>query len=998
MRPVELKLSGLRSYRDEQLIDFTGVNLMAIIGDTGAGKSSLLEAICFALYGVCTWPVQGGGGGPLIAASGDGVLRVEFTFRVKGETWKVTRTASHGVTPPHHLKCIDTGEEVDGSRKVTERVSELIGIDSKTFLKAVMLPQGKFQELLQSSETERNALLKSVLDLGSLSEMRTRARAMHERLMPLLHETELQRGRLPLDPAADLADAAGRFADASKVLDRLEVVRKRVADARASADAAGRREKELRQAGKRLSDQFRPGLHDDFTSLILLETRFAENEVSLRQELGQHEEEVRRLEGELEDAERRGVGVAATASASTVLASMAEQVPAWHEERALLDAERAAIAKSLGELEERANGLAMLAAKVEEAAKAAEVAACESDIAAENVKEFRSLLDAVRTTASLAVAADDRVHVLREKAEKLGADAGALAGEHQEAVEALEKAQGILYAAQQADAAVHAAAGSSAGDACPICTRTLPESYQPPPGADISAAEKAVRTAQKTCTAAETAKRQAEKKWHMVEGELDREVEVAQLAGGARDDSLAEARARLGTVDLEVADDVLLSEVIRSAAAAKMAAEAATTAMRTAETKHSNLRTTIDTVRPLIKQRDQDAKNASDALHAEWKAIEDSLRAVPFYRDDEITLVAIEAATGRVRAQETALGRLRIQKKEAQVNVVSSREELEKLGRQRNEQIERPRAALVGELGVLVERASVVLTVLGREGIGNRRSEATLSDDSAWAADTVARVASTVEVCVQEANLCRAKVEAAQKEIVHAYGIAEVSDEEQLEALIRSTNVEVETAKREHQVAEETLPICHELDSRLAAARPVVKGLHELVKLLADGKFVNSVVQRRQGTLLKTAGRILQSMTDGRFDFTEKFKIIDTSTGQVRDVKTLSGGETFLASLALALALVEITSRGAGRVEALFLDEGFGTLDTNALHQALGELHRNAGEDRLVAVISHMRDVAENFESILMVEKSPRGSSARWLSPEERDELMADDLASGLRS
>jgi exonuclease SbcC len=85
-------------------------------------------------------------------------------------------------------------------------------------------------------------------------------------------------------------------------------------------------------------------------------------------------------------------------------------------------------------------------------------------------------------------------------------------------------------------------------------------------------------------------------------------------------------------------------------------------------------------------------------------------------------------------------------------------------------------------------------------------------------------------------------------------------------------------------------------------------------------------------------------------------------------------------------------------VEALFLDEGFGTLDVNMLVWALEELHRNSGDGRLVAVISHMRDVAVNFDNILMVEKTPRGSSARWLPADERSELLADELLAGLRS
>lgn len=747
-----------------------------------------------------------------------------------------------------------------------------------------------------------------------------------------------------------------------------------------------------------MGDKFRAGLQDDFAGLIIADTRFAEDEIALRQELDQYEAEVRQLKDELEDAEERGIGVASTASALTVLAATAEQIPAWHEERAHLAAESAAIAESLAELEASGRRLAVLAEKTETARKVAELAAGKSSTATADVTECRLLLDKARTSAKVADTAGGRVKSKREKVEQLADRALVLGEEHQGATKALEAAQDCLRAAYQADAVAHVAAGVGAGDDCPVCARSLPETFQPPLGADIAAAEKSVEDAKKACIATEKAVQKARGLWHKAEGELEQEVEAARLAATARENALDEARARLDAVDLAVADDVLLAAVIAAASAARTVAENTATALSEVRKEHDDLRAGIDAAKPLISQRAQNEKNAVHSLDSRWKAIEDSLRTLPFHRDVEITPAAVQAAAERAQTQRTALGHLRDRQEQAETAAGASRKKAEKLRQRRDEQIEKPRAALVEELNVLVERASVVLNALDREGIPGRGTEPALADDSAWAADTVVAVASALEACLQQADACKAEVTELRQQIAFAYAGVEASDEDHLKTLVRSTNVEVETARRERREAEQALPVCQELDARLAAARPVVEGLHELVKLLADGKFVDSVVQRRQGTLLGTASQIFESMTDGRFGFAAKFKIVDTTTGQVRDVKTLSGGETFLASLALALALVEVTSRGAGRVEALFLDEGFGTLDTNALHQALGELHRNAGDGRLVAVISHMRDVADNFENILMVEKTPRGSNAKWLSPEQRDELMADDLASGLRS
>jgi Family of unknown function (DUF5954)/Putative exonuclease SbcCD, C subunit len=108
-------------------------------------------------------------------------------------------------------------------------------------------------------------------------------------------------------------------------------------------------------------------------------------------------------------------------------------------------------------------------------------------------------------------------------------------------------------------------------------------------------------------------------------------------------------------------------------------------------------------------------------------------------------------------------------------------------------------------------------------------------------------------------------------------------------------------------------------------------------------------------------------------------------SGATRSPRTLSGGETFLASLALALALVELHSRTGARLGALFLDEGFGLLDVDTLATALTVPPAETGEGKLVAVISHLYVVAEAVEDVIWVERHPEGSVANWLSEDACD-------------
>jgi len=114
---------------------------------------------------------------------------------------------------------------------------------------------------------------------------------------------------------------------------------------------------------------------------------------------------------------------------------------------------------------------------------------------------------------------------------------------------------------------------------------------------------------------------------------------------------------------------------------------------------------------------------------------------------------------------------------------------------------------------------------------------------------------------------------------------------------------------------------------------------------------------------------------------------------ELRDAKTLSGGETFLASLSLALALSELVGRRGGRLEAFFLDEGFGTLSPECLDRALSALEGLAQSGRLIGIISHVVLLAERIENVWVVRKTPLGSQIEILSEELRQKLLSQDLA-----
>jgi exonuclease SbcC len=113
-----------------------------------------------------------------------------------------------------------------------------------------------------------------------------------------------------------------------------------------------------------------------------------------------------------------------------------------------------------------------------------------------------------------------------------------------------------------------------------------------------------------------------------------------------------------------------------------------------------------------------------------------------------------------------------------------------------------------------------------------------------------------------------------------------------------------------------------------------------------------------------------------RFDDEGNFNVVDELDGdKLREISTLSGGETFLASLALALALAEAVQRAGGRLQCFFLDEGFGSLDAESLDLALDGIERIVSHDRLIALVSHVQAIAARIEDRIELDKSPEGMS-----------------------
>src|SRR6202022_1247101 len=173
MRPIRLRIQGFRSFTDERLVDFSDLTLFAVIGATGAGKSSILEAICYALYGVATSekdldPKD-------LLCTGSDSMAVSLTFRADGDEYIVTRAYAVGRRLTPTLECPARPEKnCDGRISVDASIRALLGVEHQTFVSAVIVPQGRFSEVLHATETKRASILRELLGLERVERMRGR--------------------------------------------------------------------------------------------------------------------------------------------------------------------------------------------------------------------------------------------------------------------------------------------------------------------------------------------------------------------------------------------------------------------------------------------------------------------------------------------------------------------------------------------------------------------------------------------------------------------------------------------------------------------------------------------------------------------------------------------------------------------------------------------------------------------------------------------------------
>ncbi|MGW5778064.1 AAA family ATPase [Streptomyces sp. NPDC003863] len=1000
MRLHRLEITAFGPFGTTQKVDFDALSsagLFLLHGPTGAGKTSVLDAVCFALYG----SVPGVRQNPGTSLRSDhapvgtytevlleltvGDRRLEITRRPAQQRPKKRGGGFTTEKAQTWLRQYDpaTGEWAGLSRshqEIGEEITQLVGMSREQFCQVVLLPQGDFARFLRADAEARGKLLGRLFDTRRfaaveerLAELRRAAQQQVEdgdaRLLTLAHRMTqaaggLDAARIPVegrpgDPGlaeSVLTWAAVARTEAREALDiagvRLTAAEAGQASARAAldaendlaarqarhADALRRRERLTGQAPERdrLQDTLDRGLKADRVAPALGLRRDAEREHATAQsareralaqlpphladhgaeQLSAREHRLREELGGLEAARRAEHRAAAVAEERAVLAREARA-----DEDALRDA-----ADWLAGWEPRRTALT-------ERVEAARDAAARAEHLAGRLDPARRRLAAARRRDALAEGTRVAEARLAEARERRNAA-------HETWLDVKSRRlEGI---------AAELAVTLAPGDPCQVCGSTAhPAPARTTAGhvdrATEDAAYAAYTRAEETRTGAERELAVTRESWSAARTEVQAgpespEPTVAELADEADELARLHAEAHALAGQTHGAREAL--------ARAEREHEERVGAQREAER-----RVAARTSRREALEREQ---SALDEELARGRGVFASVAEQAALLERRIALLA--HAAGAVHTAELAAQRL----KESDDRLAD--------------------AAYRAGFATPAEAAGALLDERERRDLQQRVD--------AWQAEAAAVADRLAEPGTAEAA---ALPPADPAGAAAAHTAAERALREADSALSAARERATGLAGLSRQAATEVRrlgPLREEYDrvARLAALTAGTSAENE-----RRMRLESYVLAARLEQVAAAASARLQRMSSGRYTLVHSdarsggkrsglgLHVVDAWTGNERDTATLSGGETFFASLALALGLADVVTDEAGgvRLDTLFIDEGFGSLDEQTLDEVLDVLDSLRERDRSVGIVSHVGDLRRRIPAQLEVVKARQGSAVR---------------------
>lgn len=928
MKPLKLTMSAFGSYAGKNVIDFTGQQqgIFLITGDTGAGKTTIFDAITYALYNQTSGGERNGNMMRSQYAQPEAETYVELEFLYRGQTYRVRRNPDYKITKtlkngkireqkvPHSVELtLPDGTVFPEKKNATDaKIIEILGLTADQFSQIVMIAQGDFLKLLYTKSDERKMIFSKLFRTDIYwkiqENLRRKSMEMDERIQENDRAFEQEKSRIiPLPESEELP------------LDELvERLRERLKDAL--------KEQNLRRANvEELNKKITK--YEEINKLFVSLEKIRQTGKELEARQVESKERRQQIENALKAdkvlvAEQQNLrqqqaveqSVQAIAKMEETLTNNQEMFETLKTQLQEVEAEQkreaADIQKKMLALEQSFPSYEALQNARSEEQQAKKVW---EDLEKTSEESFHKKEAGIAALKEQQKQQEQVVEQTKKNWEQTSLSASESAKHYEHMYEAFLKEQaGIL------------AENLSAGCPCPVCGSTV----HPDPAklSDHAVTELEVEQAKKTRAAAE---------------------EKRDLAYAAFEAEKTEKQKLAQAVEKEEADFVLAQTIAKQQ-------------RKEAEQNYVSLQKIAEQIREkLVYPSLAEAKKQYAAMQKALEAAEQE----------------IERKRQKVSELAEAMNTLKGQK--------LAEEENQKTAKKLAAKTEKEYAKLLEKSGFVSEE-TYHLAILPE------RSRSKLEREEKEYESQCLRQQSEQKLLEKQVS---GKTYTDTTELNE-----QLKAEKQALKEAEKTYMELHTAYENDRAVLQNCAVYLEKGKKMESEDQVIKSLSKTAngRLSGSAKIdFETYIQRQYfKQIIHEANKRLLTMSNHQFILKLKeeantgrktnegldLSVYSLVTDSERDVKTLSGGESFLAALAMALGLSDIVERSAGAIhpDMMFIDEGFGSLDAQSRQQAIEVLGELAGDSRMVGIISHVTELKEQIDRKLVVSRTDKGSRAVW--------------------
>lgn len=928
MKPLKLTMSAFGSYAGKNVIDFTGQQqgIFLITGDTGAGKTTIFDAITYALYNQTSGGERNGNMMRSQYARPETETYVELEFLYRGQTYRVRRNPDYKITKtlkngkireqkvPHSVELtMPDGTVFPEKKNATDaKIIEILGLTADQFSQIVMIAQGDFLKLLYTKSDERKMIFSKLFRTDIYwkiqENLRRKSMEMDERIQENDRAFEQEKSRIiPLPESEELP------------LDELvERLRERLKDALKEQNLRRANVEELNKKITKYEE-----INKLFRSLEKirqtgkeLEARQAESK-ERRQQIENARKADKVLVAEQQNLRQQQEveqSAQAIAKMTETLANDQEMFESLktqlQESEAKQKREAADIQKKMLALEQSFPSYEALQNARSEEQQAKKVW---EDLGKTSEESFHKKETGIAALKEQQKQQEQVVEQTKKNWEQTSLGASESAKHYEHMYEAFLKEQaGIL------------AENLSAGCPCPVCGSTV----HPDPAklSDHAVTELEVEQAKKTRAAAE---------------------EKRDLAYAAFEAEKTEKQKLAQAVEKEEADFVLAQTI--------------------------------------AKQQRKEAEQNYVSLQKIAEQIREKL-VYPSFAEAKKQYAAMQKALAAAE-QEIERKRQKVSELAEAMNTLKG----QKLAEEENQKTAKKLAAKTEkEYAKLLEKSGFVSEETYHLAILPERSRSKLEREEKEYESQCLRQQSEQKLLEKQVS---GKTYTDTTELNE-----QLKAEKQALKEAEKTYMELHTAYENDRSVLQNCAVYLEKGKKLESEDQVIKSLSKTAngRLSGSAKIdFETYIQRQYfKQIIHEANKRLLTMSNHQFILKLKeeantgrktnegldLSVYSLVTDSERDVKTLSGGESFLAALAMALGLSDIVERSAGAIhpDMMFIDEGFGSLDAQSRQQAIEVLGELAGDSRMVGIISHVTELKEQIDRKLVVSRTDKGSRAVW--------------------